>query len=248
MSPETRAAIEAHALRDFPREACGLVIIEDGADVYVPCRNIAMTPSEHFIIHPDDHIAAKLRGEVVLVVHSHPNVPARPSQADRVQCENGQVEWLILSVFKEAPDRRPRIVGDFQFGPSGYQAPLVGREFSFGVLDCYSLIRDWYRIEMGVELPDFERRDEFWTNKYGPQVDLYSQYGQAGFAPVTDGTLRKGDVVIWQVARSTIRNHAGVYIGDGLLLHHMYNRLSCREPYDYADGQRKAHLVVRREC
>lgn len=247
MSPAARAAADQHAISEFPREACGVVIIEGGEEVYVPCRNDARTKSEHFICNYEDAADAEDRGEVIMLVHSHPNVPARPSQADLVECEKGNIAWMIIAVWKEAGDAVPRIVADHVFAPSGYEAPLVGREYSFGTLDCYTIIRDWYARTQGIVLPDFERRDEFWTDKHGPQVDLYGQYEAAGFELVKDGTLRIGDIVLSQVARSTIRNHAAVYIGDGMILHHTYNRLSSRDPYDYASGQRKAHLIVRRK-
>jgi len=39
---------------------------------------------------------------------------------------------------------------------------LVGREWSHGVLDCYALVRDWFRAERGVELPNFVRFDDWW--------------------------------------------------------------------------------------
>jgi len=37
-------------------------------------------------------------------------------------------------------------------------------------------------------------------------------------------------VIVMQV-RAPVPNHAGVYIGDGLMLHHLYNRLSSRDVY-----------------
>lgn len=50
--------------------------------------------------------------------------------------------------------------------------------------------------------------------------------------PVAGGVadIRVGDVIVMQV-RAPVPNHAGVYIGDGLMLHHLYNRLSSRDVY-----------------
>ncbi|WP_196244185.1 NlpC/P60 family protein, partial [Xenorhabdus bovienii] len=54
-------------------------------------------------------------------------------------------------------------------------------------------------------------------------------YADAGFTECR-GELQVGDVIIMQI-QSSEPNHAGVYIGDGLMLHHMYGQLSHRVPY-----------------
>ena len=123
--------------------------------------------------------------------------------------------------------------------PSGFVAPLVGRPFSHGVLDCYALIRDWYKQERGIELPDFERRDEWWLHGQ----DLYMQnFAAAGFAPIT-GPMQVGDVVLMQI-RSPVANHAGVYIGNGHIMHHVARRMSSRDVYD-GYWQENTRMVVR---
>lgn len=243
MNPEVREAIEAHARREFPRECCGVVV--DGTR-YIACRNRATTASEHFILHPEDYADAADGGEVTHIVHSHPNIPPRPSQGDLVSCETTGLPWYIVAVWMEPGDLGPRITGDHLLLPSGYEAPLVGREFFFGVLDCYTLIRDWYLRERNIELPNFERRDNFW-NKKGNEVDLYAQYEEAGFEEVTGQPLQVGDVILMQI-RAPFANHAGVYIGDGLMLHHLYGRLSERVPYSHSYYQENTRRIVRRKA
>lgn len=243
MTTQARIEAEDHALRAYPRESCGFIVrTVEGQDIYVPARNAALTPSEHFVIPPEEFSRAINMGEVVQLVHSHPNVAAVPSQGDRVSCEESGFEWLILSVGK-GDDDKPYIAGDCVFRPSGYEAPLIGREFVFGVLDCYTLIRDWFAREQGVILKDFERRDNFW--KEGPdKVDLYAQYEQAGFKRVIDGEeLQVGDCMLMQL-RSTFPNHAAVYIGGGYILHHLYGQLSKRDLYGFA-WKEKTRFIVR---
>lgn len=243
MTPETTAAIHAHAIAQFPKECCGLVVETLDGERYFPCRNLALTPSEHFVLSPVDFATAEEAGEITCVVHSHPNIPARPSQGDLVACERGSVPWMIVAVWKQPEDTAPHVVAEYTFRPSGYEAPLIGRQFFFGILDCYTLIRDWYKRERGIDLPEFERRDEFWKDK-GNMVDLYGQYKTAGFDDVTDGQLRVGDVPLMQV-RAPFANHAGVYIGDGQIIHHLYGRLSSREVYTRSYYQEITRRVVR---
>ncbi|KVN92532.1 C40 family peptidase [Burkholderia ubonensis] len=228
MDERIRQAIAAHALAEYPRECCGLVVVVDGVEKYVPCRNAAATPSEHFVMSPSDYAAAEDLGEIVDVVHSHPGAPARPSMADKAMCEqSGIARWVIVSLGVQA-DGSVAVDDWCEFGPSGYVAPLVGREFAHGSLDCYSLIRDWYRIERSIELPDFERPDGWWDDG---RSNLYlDNFSSAGFVDVgQDAELQPGDVLLMQIrSKNGVPNHAGVYLGDGVLLHHMYGRLSGR--------------------
>ena len=217
MSPELQARIIEHARAEFPRECCGLVVVAKGRERYWPCRNLAVG-SDQFVMDPHDYAAACEAGEVMSVVHSHPNLSPEPSQADRVSCEASGLPWHIVSV----PTERWSYME-----PAGYVAPLVGREWSHGVLDCYSLIRDWYAQERGIDLPDFTRFDEWW--KRGENLYL-DNFESAGFHATDAMDMNPGDVLLMQVA-SPVPNHAAIYLGDGLILHHLQGRLSSRDVY-----------------
>lgn len=217
LTDDVKDAVAQHAADEYPRECCGLVIVFKGRQQYRPCRNIAVG-TDQFAMHPEDYVSADQAGEIVAVVHSHPNIPARPSQADLVACEATGLPWFILSW----------PVGTWEeVYPTGYVAPLVGRQWSHGVLDCYSIIRDWYAQERGITLPDFERHDEWWLRG----ENLYEKnFAKAGFHPINRDELSAGDVILMQVG-SPVANHGAIYLGDGLILHHVQNRLSTRDVY-----------------
>lgn len=229
MNDTTLQAIREHAEREYPRECCGLVIVERGRERYVPCRNVASTPSEHAVLPAEDYAAAEDRGEVLAHVHSHPDATATPSDADRTSCESSGLPWHILSW--PAGDLRT-------IEPSGWQAPLVGRQFSHGVLDCWTLIRDWYVRELGLTLPDFERPDKWWDDGGS---DLYTVHLSAcggvvvwerGHDTPPGSVLHRGDVVLMEIRSGNgVPNHGAVYLGDGLILHHLYGKLSTRDVY-----------------
>lgn len=230
MTPENREKALAHAVLEAPREACGLVIIERGREVYVPCRNKA-TSNDHFVLDPNDYAAAEDRGEIVGVFHSHPGAPAEPSEADRVSCEASGLAWYIVGL--------PSCAW-METRPCGYQAPLVGRQWAHGILDCYAIVRDYYAQVLGITLPNFHREDKWWLNGQS----LYSDnFGKAGFSEVPFSELREHDVILMQI-RSPVPNHAGVYVGGNLILHHNADRLSSRD--NYAEYLRRHTVKVLR--
>lgn len=241
MRKKTMEAIRAHAVAEYPRECCGLVVMAARRESYVPCRNAAAA-GDHFVLAPDDYAAAEDAGRVVAIVHSHPDDTPAPSEADRVACEATGLPWYIVEVSKD--DAGAVVAGEVRgFTPVGFEAPLLGRQFAHGVLDCYSLVRDWYRRERGIELLDFQRDDGWWEP--GREGDLYmDHYAEAGFRPLLAGEdMAPGDVILMQV-RSNRANHAGVFLGaEGLkeapglfsvpdaMLHHLYGRQSERVVY-----------------
>ncbi|QYJ20173.1 C40 family peptidase [Achromobacter sp. ES-001] len=241
MRKKTMTAIRAHAVAEYPRECCGLVVLRDRRESYRPCRNMA-EGTDHFILDPEDYAAAEEAGRITAVIHSHPDVPAAPSEADRVACEASGLPWFIVAVAKDEAGAvaAGELVG---VAPEGYAAPLLGRPFAHGVLDCYSLVRDWYARERGITLRDFHRADGWW--EAGKSGDLYMDlYAEAGFRPLTSSeSIAAGDVVLMQI-RSDRANHAGVFIGAQALkeepdlfpvpdamLHHLYGRDSERVVY-----------------
>lgn len=232
---KTLAAIRAHAVAEYPRECCGLIIAVGRKEEYVACRNISESPGEQFRLAAEDWALAEDRGRVLAVVHSHPDDDARFTEPDRIACEASGVPWVVVSV-------RDRVALDIAaMSPTGWIAPLLERPFFHGILDCYTLIRDWYAREVGITLLDFDRSDDWWHKGQ----DLYMEgFEKASFLRIAPGEpLQYGDVVLMNV-RATVANHAGVYLGDRVLsearslhpvpnamLHHLYGRLSERVVY-----------------
>lgn len=111
---------------------------------------------------------------------------ARPSEADKVACEASGLPWAIVSVIDG-------VAGEINvFEPSGYEAPLIGREFSHGVTDCVQLVNDYFQRKLGIKLKDWPREDNWW-NKGG---NLYlDHYAETGFVAV-EGDPQRHDVLL----------------------------------------------------
>jgi len=210
MEQETLDAIRVHAESVFPRECCGLVYVQRGKEHYKACENIATTPKDHFVMSPSDYAATEDKGQITCLVHSHCYEPPFPSEADKVNCEKTGIPWFIYAL----PTHQTH-----QFEPSGYEAPLVGRVFSHGILDCYTLVRDYYKT-IGIALPDYHRDNEWWLHGETLYLDKFKE---AGFVEVTD--MQANDGLLMQVASPT-PNHAAVYVGDNRIMQHFAGRLS----------------------
>ena len=103
----------------------------------------------------------------------------------------------------------------------------MGREFVFGVVDCYTLVRDWYAREYGVQLRDYDRRDKFWDRGENLYMD---NFAAEGFAKIPLEEVRRGDLILMNLV-SPLPNHAAIYMGDQQVLHHVQSRLSSRDVY-----------------
>jgi proteasome lid subunit RPN8/RPN11 len=222
-----------HARDEFPKESCGLVAVVKGRKRYFACRNLAETPSEHFVLDPLQYAEIEDKGEIVAVIHSHPTTNHAPSQADQVACEKSLLPWHIVNPQTE------------QWGycePKGFELPYVGREFVFGLVDCYSLCRDWYKREMKLDLRDYQRRDRFWLRGENLYLD---NFAKEGFRAVPQADLQWGDAILMQLS-SSLPNHAAIYLGDQMILHHSQGRLSSRDVYGGYYWKNTA-LVLRHE-
>lgn len=96
LSEVAMSAIRAHGAREYTngkREACGLIV----AGRYIECENIG-EGVDHFKIAPEQWARAEDAGEIMAVVHTHPDQPALPSQMDIERCAASGIPWLIVSM------------------------------------------------------------------------------------------------------------------------------------------------------
>lgn len=229
--PAILEAIKAHAISEYPQECVGVVT----AKGYFPLPNIAEDPEgiQPAEIYRRRHFLAGgnfkellVAGEILAFVHSHPDGPVWPSMTDQAQQTAMDVPWGLVACNHEIATE-PYFWGDML-----PVSPLEQREFRTGPSgtdgkgDCGALVRDWFRVNRNVLLPDCPR-DDVWFKRGG---NLYLEhYSKCGFAPADREAPEVGDVALMQV-RSPVPNHAGIYVGEGLLFHHLEGRLSRVEP------------------
>ena len=86
-----------HVKVEYPKEACGVIIIKKGKEKYIPCKNLAENAHDDFVLNPKDYYKATKEGDVVKIVHSHPNGTCSPSSLDQAACDALGINWLIVS-------------------------------------------------------------------------------------------------------------------------------------------------------
>ncbi|MYA09818.1 MAG: hypothetical protein F4060_02440 [Holophagales bacterium] len=224
------AAIRRHAVAEWPRESVGVI---DDLGRYRIVPNIAADPEAGFELPADLYL-----WDVAAIVHSHPNGAEFPSRTDMESQIAAGVLYGIVPVSKWFADGPCRgrwadpygsvsnlIVGEPFFWPDTGR-PYLGRPYRHGVTDCYTLLRDWYRRERGLELPAVAY-DWRWDES-DAELDLYTSWRRRlDWAEIDPAEAQPGDAVLFRMAGSEVANHAGVLLEGGLLLHH-----PSPKPYD----------------
>lgn len=213
------AAIK-HAEKEYPKESCGLVV--DG--VYRPYTNSAEDPLHDFRISPQGYAGAMRAGTIQAVIHSHPEGQDCPSENDMAHQMASNLPWCIIPFVVSSGNAI--VSKPFWFGDQCPTQPLLRRQFRHGVLDCYSIIRDWFKLKRDIQLVDCAREDEWWLHGKNYYLDKFKE---AGFAQIDLYDVERDDVILAQIA-SPVPNHAAIYLGNNLIIHHLVNRLSAREP------------------
>ena len=214
-----------HTLKEYtrlclPNEACGLV----ADNRFIPCPNTHETPLTAFRIDRTTFYAVEREnGPIQAIFHSHTNLYGA-SETDMKQQIVTAVPWVIVFF-----DPETGVLHDpFWWGDELVTAPLLGRIFIPGVYDCWSLVRDWYKIKRAKKLPIFPRQPSWWESD---DHDFFTEcMPQSGLIQV-ERPERDGDIVLGRI-RNRHLNHCGIYQANGLLMHHAggRGRLSCEEP------------------
>jgi proteasome lid subunit RPN8/RPN11 len=215
LSYRLKKAIAYEASQCAPEECCGFIV--DGE--IMPCKNAHNSPETNFAIAAEDYARAEEKGKIEAIYHSHIGGIDAFSMHDLKACKQCNVPWVMIHI----PSNNFHYID-----PTG-NAPYEGREWTYGLHDCYALLRDFYAREFNIQLDDFERKhDEEWLN---PEWSMFMEnYESQGFYEV-GRPGKKGDMLLMRM-QSPQPNHVGVMNGNGACFyHHLSNRLSQSSVY-----------------
>lgn len=223
--------IKQHALEDAPRECCGFVVLDKKTQKpkLVKCENIARNPIETFYINPEHYIKTKKEEVLLGIYHSHPTTTKSFSIADeRV------AEYLNLTSYLYVAENDKLEV----FVPDGTIPPLEGREFIWGIMDCWMLVSDYLKINLNIDVRDYHIKricsedvdvGNLFSVGFSEEKDLFfDKNDQYQFVKVDKNldNLKVHDVLLMKLGKVQNPNHIAVYVGDNMIFHHVHLRVS----------------------
>lgn len=215
-----------YLIDNYPNEGCGLVY--DG--LFHACENLSEQKTDCFKIDKYEFMKAiKSSTGLQAVVHSHPLTSAQdpyihvctPSAGDMNGQADTQVPWMIYAT------DGINISEPLTF-PQPQTIPLLGREFIHGVHDCYSIVRDYYFQVKGIQLMNWARDYQWWEQD---GISMYTHHlPEMGFKEIYEHQIKEGDIVLMCIlGKDRVPNHAAIYLGDDVIVHHLAGRLSCED-------------------
>ncbi len=228
--------IKKHALENQNIECCGLLLSND---IVFRCENISEIKN-HFQISPTDYLKATTLGNIIAVYHSHCNGNCDFSEYDKLMANNLNLKYILYCIntdkFKE-------------YTPQTYKNPYIGRYFEIGKSDCFSLVREYYKKELNLDIVDC-KRDINWY-KTNEQKDLFDEIysiHKNEWIKISVGSpeieiMKKHDAVVMRFKEDASPCHIAIYVDDGAILHHKQQQYSTIEKYSKPYQRRTAYVT-----
>lgn len=222
----------AHALEFPEQEVCGIIVDGElirGENVVEGTMELPdgtlrdRTPATDFLL---DNVtfalweAAIAEWKQVVVYHSHVGLgddDFSASDVDNIRSTN--CPWLLV----HTPSQK------LQYFDPTINQPYEDREWHWAYSNCYTLVRDWLKWEMGFDLyaPTLQR-DNAWEDDPNWNEMVIGGDRQLDRIPRDFSLLKRGDVLIMMIGQTINPNHVAVVISPerNEILHHMTNQLS----------------------
>jgi proteasome lid subunit RPN8/RPN11 len=200
-------------------ERCGLFLTN--TKEVIEGVNIHPHPTNNFLL--DKKTTLKLNrvrksGKEVVVWHTHiGNGLTGFSPKDMEEIYKSDVPWYMVHMDKGITD---------YCHPNKIE-PLEGREWRWASQNCYTLVRDFYKLEMGITLGNFFNEhptcweDDGW-NEYLENIE------KQGFRRITDDSEKYGDIILMKIGRAYSANHGAIRLhpNTNTILHHILEKVS----------------------
>lgn len=216
LTPEQRSQIKNVCIKNHPNESCGIVLLSGEV---MECRNFAANKRNSFVI-PLAEIEA-FRHKIKYIFHSHCFYDdATFSDVDEQISTKLQIPYVLYNTISD----------EFSlFCPKNF-LPYEGRVFAPPMLDCVSLVIDYYENEFGVTIQDAENhpfrmretsrsffREMVNTWQHQDKQKLLEYFLENGFYEVDE--LKPNDLIVCNhYKKIEAYTHTSIYLGGGKIL------------------------------
>ena len=226
--------IETYALEQYPNEMVGIIVSGD----FIPLPNSSKDKENSIELLPEHY--AQYCGRIEAVIHSHTCKlrnsplfdPRTPSKMDMLNQPKTKVPWGIVAT--DGTD-----VMSAKFFPRVPNNNYIGREFTWYINDCFTIVQDYYKFELDIEIPNHPY--DYDLVEVMRQNYIYDKgYKAAGFIDLQSiENLQNGDILV--VHQGNLKGNHLAVVHDGQLLHQ--DMLSCFIPLNTFTG--RIHKVLR---
>lgn len=227
LTEKIKKSIKDQSLSKPNEEICGILYLNGEKIEIFPCQNIAEDPKRFFSISGENYFNCSKLGKIIAIYHSHLNENDF-SEFDKLNAEKHKINFIIYSIKTD----------DFYYyEPCGYEIPLLNRNYVVGYMDCFSLIKDYYKQKCNIIIEELTHPYRFVYGKENhPEnnrvYDILPEFFKSnGFIEVND--LKKHDLILCKTAKIPSPVHSLVYIGDNQVIHHPREQKAIIEPFHF---------------
>lgn len=216
-------------------ECCGVIVDFDGEIKVLQCDNRAKNPKNNFFIDRKELNEKIGNGTLLAYFHSHDD-SSEPSLEDwAVATKLNLISIIINKLNKEIKIFNP----DPNFIPSFENRPFIA-----GYLDCSTLVKDYYKKTLNIDLPTLnhpikhlswneikEKWNELQHYNKSDYLFLLNYYIDNGFHLIDKNSIKKHDIILCRATEIEAPVHCLIYLGNNIL-HHPSERKSCVEQYN----------------
>ena len=227
LTEDVKNNIKSHALEKAPEECCGLIFNDGTKTDSFKCKNDAQNPLVNFSINPLDYLRCSYKGSIIATYHSHKSNEMF-SYLDKENSNNHRLNYVMYNIKSDSFHHY-----DYKENKVFY----LNRPFKVGTNDCFTLVKNYLKKNLLMTLPPEVLKA---YNKGACKKNLQKaieaieeasfSYQEEKFFKVgvsSEGDLRKDDIIVLGSKGKPI--HLGVYLGNGLMLHHPRNKYATTE-------------------
>lgn len=211
---EIKEEIKTHALMHPSEEVCGVLYeIPDGiAVMHLP--NISSEKQHSFLISPYDYLQIEKSGrKIIAVYHSHVNNNCFSEEFDIKASKSHNLPYILYCIRTNSF----KICYPADKIESRYHKYL-GRKFSLGTNDCFTLIKDFYDKELGINILHTSYNNLWYHENPNRIQEEGIKQGFQFLSPETKKQLH--DILLFQDKSYLYPRHFGIYLGNNKFLHH----------------------------